>query len=263
MALRKDSTPAADNTPPFEADEATTVETTTATAEPTARAEPAAPAVATSVAVVPPTATAVSVAKVPTLMKSLKNAIATEDLEGMGFGVFPRITVTRGGFMVDKKESIGDRIRIEVVSWNDLWMVVTGEQSNAETNKLVKSSYDGKVLNDGSFVTVESYLAQLKAQGYDKAVTKKYAEIYGRLVAFEKLDGRTLKVVDVPEDEREIYQISLSPTSVGQWGRYQLEASLRKAQGYADDHVVTLIKQDRTSGPNDYANIIFSPKWEA
>lgn len=202
-----------------------------------------------------------------TLMRGLKNAIPPDELEGMGIGVFPRITASQGGFVVDKNvKKLGQRIRFEVLSWNYIWMVVTGEQNNAEANKLIRSSYDNVNISGGGVKigdgTVKAYVDYLKADGYDKTSVKQYIEVYGNLLAYEEQDAkRQIVTVEVPADEQKLYQVSLSPQSVGQWGKYQLEGSLRKARGFTDDALVTMIQREKTLGPNTFAYAEFEPKW--
>ena len=201
-----------------------------------------------------------------TQLRGLRDAIPPEELEGMGIGVFPRVTPSLGGFVVNKGErKLGKAIRVEVLSWNYIWMVTTGEQDNPEANKLIRSSRDGKNLSpqgvqigDGS---IAAYLQHLKSQGYDKAAQKQYIEVYANLLAYEETKDRQITRIEVPADEQKIYQISLSPQSVGQWGKYLLEGALRKARGHADDSLVTLIQAERTVNSKQFAFAEFEPKW--
>ena len=193
--------------------------------------------------------TAVSPLTAGTAIKQLQNAIPTSDLESLGIGVFPRITVGLDGFSRDKTKELGKKIAIEVLSWNYIWMVTAGEQ-NEESNKLIRTSYDGKNLKGGEG-SVEDYVKYLKSEGYDKAATKQYAEVYCNLV-WSEVGG------DVAADEQEIVQVSLSPQTVGQWGRYLLESGLRKAKGIEDSNVVTLEAQRRIIGSNKFGIATFT-----
>ena len=192
--------------------------------------------------------TAVSPLTAGTAIKQLQNAIPTSDLESLGIGVFPRITVGLDGFSRDKTKELGKKIAIEVLSWNYIWMVTAGEQ-NEESNKLIRTSYDGKNLKGGEG-SVEDYVKYLKSEGYDKAATKQYAEVYCNLL-WSEVGG------DVASDEQEIMQVSLSPQTVGQWGRYLLESGLRKAKGIEDSNVVTLEAQRRIIGSNKFGIATF------
>lgn len=193
--------------------------------------------------------TAVSPLTAGTAIKQLQNAIPTSDLESLGIGVFPRITVGLDGFSRDKTKELGKKIAIEVLSWNYIWMVTAGEQ-NEESNKLIRTSYDGKNLKGGEG-SVEDYVKYLKSEGYDKAATKQYAEVYCNLL-WSEVGG------DVASDEQEIMQVSLSPQTVGQWGRYLLESGLRKAKGIEDSNVVTLEAQRRIIGSNKFGIATFT-----
>lgn len=193
-----------------------------------------------------------------TALKKLQNVIPTEDLEALGFGTFPRITAGTDGFSVNKDElSLGKKIKFQVMSWNYIWLVTAGE-NNAEANKLIKSSHDGINL-DGNEGTIEKYVAWLKSEGYEKAASKQYVEVYGFLLAYNEVqkDG-SLKLLEIGEDDRQIHQVSLSPKSVGQWGRYMLESAM-KPSTQSDTVVMTAVK--KVNGPNTYGMATFSSKW--
>lgn len=213
-----------------------------------------APSEAFTTPVPPPVATATGTAVSPltagTAVKQLQNAIPTTELENLGIGVFPRITVGLDGFSRDKTKELGKRIAIEVLSWSYVWLVTTGEQNNDEANKLIRTSYDGKNLKGGEG-SVEDYVKYLKSEGYDKAQVKQYAEVYANIL-WTEVGG------DVKADEQEIVQVSLSPQTVGQWGRYLLESGLRKAKGIEDTNVVTLEAQRRIIGSNKFGIATFA-----
>lgn len=222
-------------------------------------AAPTAPAKPASTAVAVPRQGGLSLSSGTTL-KGLQNSIAQQDLEAMGFGVFPRITVNLDGFVVDKnKKELGKKIKVEVLSWNYVWLVTTGEQNDAEANKLIRSSYDGVNLMNGEGA-VADYVKWLKSQDYDKSGVKQYVEVYANLLAYQQEKDEQTKWVEVPADEQSICQVSLSPQSVGQWGRYMLESGLRKARGIEDSAVVVMTRQKKTLGPNTFAYAEFSTK---
>lgn len=263
MALRNDSTVTHTTTttaelkhPVFETEDDVTV------AE---RPEPAtlAPDVSTQMAVQIKPSGAIQIRPTldkSTMMRGLQNAIPTEELATMGIGVFPRITASLEGFVVDKnKKKLGRKIRCEVLSWNYITMITTGEQNNAEANKLIQTSYDGVLLKNGN--AVAEYIAFLKGEGYSKTEAKKYAEVYVNLVGFMELRGDSFVRVEVPAEEQAIYQVSLSPQSLGQWGKYLLEGSLRKARGISDDSVVTMEAESKTIGSHTFGFATFTPRW--
>lgn len=195
-----------------------------------------------------------------TVLKSLQNAIPTDELENLGIGVFPRITVGLDGFSKNKTIELGTRIKFEVLSWSYVWLVVTGEQNNDEANKAIRTSYDGVNLKGGEG-TVADYVKYLKdVGGYDKASVKQYVEVYANLLEYEEKKGKEMVTVEVGAEEQEICQISLSPQSVGQWGRYMLESGLRRAKGIEDSNVVVANQEKKVLGANKFGVAIFSVK---
>lgn len=222
----------------------------------------AAPAQATATEIAAATSTALSVRKVidpNTALRGLKDAIPTDELEKIGFSVFPRITTSLEGFKLDKAKNLGRRIRVEVISWSYVTLVAPGEQNDTEANKLIRTTYRGEVLQDGT--NVHAYASQLKAAGYKNAAVKNYAELYVMLTGFMELKGDNYVRVDIPEEEQAMHQVSLSPQSLGQWGRYQMESGIRKARGMADDAKVTLVLESKTAGANTFPIATFTPKW--
>ena len=236
MALRNQAT-----APAFESDEMVD--------QPTA--QEAAATTPQNLTPAPRQSTAVGSLSTGTVVKQLQNAIPTSELENLGIGVFPRITVGLDGFSRDKTKELGKKIAVELLSWNYVWLVTTGEQSNDEANKLIRTSYDGKELKGGEG-SVADYVKYLKEEGYDKTQVKQYAELYANLV-WSEVGG------DVKSDEQEIVQVSLSPQSVGQWGRYLLEGTLRQAKKIEDTNIVTLVQEKRVIGSNKFGIATFQP----
>lgn len=195
-----------------------------------------------------------------TVLKQLQNAIPTDELENLGIGVFPRITVGVDGFSQDKTKALGTRIKFEVLSWSYVWLVTSGEQNDAEANKVIRTSYDGVNLKGGEG-TIADYVKYLKeVDGYDKAAVKQYAEVYANLLEYEVLEGKQFKTVAVEAEDQQIMQLSLSPQTVGQWGRYMLESGLRRAKGIEDSNIVVANQQKKILGPNTFGIAIFSVK---
>lgn len=237
-------TPAASTAAPA-ADEATPVTEVPSTPEARAAANRALLAASTR-------AMASPLKSVQTVIEGLRNVIEGADLESMGIGVFPRVTVGLDGFSIDKTKDLGKKIKIEILSWNYVWLVTTGEQNDTEANKLIRTSYDGINLKGGEG-TVTDYVAHLKAEDYDKASCKQYVEIYANLLWSEEKG-------DVPVEEQTIHQISLSPQSVGKWGAYNLESKMRKLKGFADTNIVVMEAEKKVLGPNKFGVVKFSAK---
>jgi len=210
-------------------------------------------------AIAPKSGTAVaSPLSAGTVLKQLQNAIPTVELESLGIGVFPRITVGTDGFSQDKTGELGSRIKFEVLSWSYVTLVTTGEQNNAEANKLIRTSYDGVNLKGGEG-TVIDYVKYLKdVDGYSKACSKVYVEVYANLLEFEAKEGKTFVTQTVEPEDQQIMQISLSPQSVGQWGRFMLESGLRRAKGVQDTNTVVANQQKKVLGSNTFGIAIFS-----
>lgn len=264
MALRKNATDSA--TPA--ADAATTTTTpaagrfeemegdTTTTLEADEDGVTTPPPAATTTAVTAPKPNLPSPLSSKTAMKGLQWAIPASDLEMMGIGVFPRITVGLDGFSRDKETELGKRIKVAVLSWNPVWLVTAGEQDDPEANKLIRSSYDGINLMRGEGL-VQDWLKKLKNDDYEKASVKNYIEIYCNLLEYEDAKGNAV-VVD--GDEQEIMQVSLSPQSVGQFQRYMLESGLRLNRGIVDDTVVVMTQNRKVLNNKKFGFATFSPK---
>ena len=180
MALRKpdattdQSTATATASPAFESmEDGSTVEVETSSASAAAAQEAAAPAPTkpAGLPVVKNTSATALALKKGTVLDELQNVIESEMLEGMGFGAFPRITVTPGMFNENKTKLLGSKIEIEILSWNFVTLVTAGTQNDKEADKLIRNSYDGINITDEG-TTVEAYIAKLKAMDYDKAGSK-------------------------------------------------------------------------------------------
>lgn len=200
-----------------------------------------------------PANTALSQAlKANTALDDLQNLITPDMLESMGFGAFPRITVDQGGFSRNKTEFLGHKIEIEVQSWNFVTLVTAGEKDNKEADKLVRSSYDGiNIPAEGC--TVDEYIRQLRNDGYDKASAKKYIEIYASLLWTEKLG-------QVDADDVKLVQVSVSPQSAAQWGRYLLESRIKAARGGNVASSVVIGAERKTLGSNTFGVMNFGVK---
>jgi hypothetical protein len=186
-----------------------------------------------------------------TALDDLQNVIDGSMLETMGFGAFPRVTVDTGGFAMDKTKPLGRKIEVELMSWNFVTLITTGEKDNKEADKLIRSSYDGINVVGGG--TVEEYLKQLKVDGYDKASTKKYIELYANLLW-------TAELGEVAPDDQRMVQISLSPQSVNRWGPFLLDARIRSSKGVAVSPRMVLGSERKTIGANTFGVVVFGDK---
>lgn len=186
---------------------------------------------------------------------ALQDVLGIDMLESLGFGAFPRITVDTGGFNRDKTNFLGEQIEFDLQSWNFVWLVTTGEQNNKEADKLIRTSYDGENLLNGEGL-LKDYIAQLKADGYLKAASKKYVEMYGMLTARTEKGKR----IDIAPADRKLAQISISPQSVSRWAPFILESRMRKNMGVEDGPVLVLDSERKTLNSNTFGVVIFSAK---
>jgi hypothetical protein len=242
MALRKDTASTPVITAPFETDEDfgndTTVDESPAAEvaapaeRPAVAAQPTVRPAAAAVALKP--ANAVSLALgAKTMAAQAQNAISLEQLEVLTMGTFPRVTINVAGFSTEK-DKLGDKIRFELISWNYVWLIVTGEQDNLEANKLLRTSYDGVNLKEGQGLVMD-YIKELK-KDFPRAASKKYIELYAQ-IQWSAKNG------DVPLEDQAIHQISLSPQTAAQWQRFLLESSMKVGRG-VDDGMVIVAKGD-------------------
>lgn len=224
------------------------------TVSPGAQAPASQPQPAGAVAVAP--SRAVAAFKLRGIYDDLQNQIDADTLASMGYGAFPRLTVNQGGTLVEnKKVLIGDVVDFSLQSWNFAHMVVTGAKNNKEADKLIRTSYDGVNLADGSG-TVVQYVEHLKLEGYKDASVKTYVELYG-LILQTTLKGKTEQV---PEEDQTLYQVSVSPQSVKNWGRFLLESRMRAMKRIMDSQEISLTGEATEMNGNMFGLIQFKPK---
>lgn len=179
------------------------------------------------------------------------NVISPEDIEAIGSGTFPRVTCDVGGAQLDKREELGKVIKLELVSWNYRYVVTTGAKTDdSEANALVRFSYDGETIS-GTGQKIAEYIAFLKMEGYDKANVKTYLELWGNLSA---KNGQ-----DISPETRQMVQVQLSPQSVNQFKRFQLEKGMKISRGFCEeDPMITLTVEKKTIAPNSFGIFVFS-----
>ena len=161
----------------------------------------------------------------------------------------PRITAEQGNLVRAKDEKLGEKIRLQVVSWNDRISIGIGVD-NAESKEHFRVSYDG-VHIDGEDTLVTDYIASLKAQGFDKAKSSVYIDLIGFLVWSEKRG-------DVPEEDRELHLVQLSPTSRGNFTAYAVSRGLLESKGIVQGtDLVEITAESKKNGSNSYTNMSF------
>lgn len=178
----------------------------------------------------------------------LQNVIDVDQVRSIGVGTFPKVTADLGGAVIDKRE-LGKSIVIDLVSFNDRWTIHPGTDDD-ETVSYMRTSYDGETLENET-MTAKEYLEHLKAEGFDKANMKKYCDIWGTLESSEN-EGV------IPEDERELVQVQLSPQSLKQWTGYQVNQGLLAARGIQPTTRIKLTQERGESNSRKFGYFKFS-----
>ena len=196
------------------------------------------------------TATAISKAKTtavstprPRIMAAYcewQNAITPQEVASLGVGAFPRITVDLGGFVMDK-DPLGQEIKIDLVSWNNRFMVTTGADDE-ESKKKIKVSYDGETIMETG-ESVAEVLAQLREDGYTKASCKGYVDLFGMLVF---ANGKALTA-----DESTFVQVQLSPESVKKFKAFQVETGYKAGIAKMEVSSTIVLKAQRGEWKNN------------
>lgn len=208
MALRRNVEPAKTVETPTQAAAQATPEPAT-TAPPAVKTQAAAPTLQTR--------------KMVMLFSDIQNAFIAE------WGVLPRFKVSSGNLMDKDDKSVGTWADIQVLSWNEQFIVGPCDQK-APTD-LVKYSYNREAFDDGSG-TLEAYVAELRANDWPDAAVKKYYEVVGVLRATEKSCA----------DVGEMCCFQLPPTSVKEFEGYRLQQSFKIAQGLANEETANMVR---------------------
>lgn len=210
----------------------------------------AAPAAATAVVVAPSGILPALGAKYAPALQGFKDVI---DPSSLDFDTFKRVTCGLDGFSDDQKKEMGKQVKMQLMSWNERYIVTT-TVDNDEANALVKYSLDGKSI-DGTGQLVADYIKFLVSEGYESACSKKYYALYGFLVATSPEGALT----EVPAADREIVAVQVAPRSVAQFTAYQLTHGVKVSQGLVKDTDLLLLTQEKKTGKvKAYASIKFS-----
>lgn len=161
---------------------------------------------------------------------------------------FPSVVAKEGQFMCDD-ESLGKELLISMLSYNNLFMLVPNNPK-AEGSEC-GYSWDNEVLNNGSGMTVEEKLRDMR-QDWPDASVKRYLEVHCILD-------------DAEEDHEqlgEIVTLKLSPQSVKNFERFGLGATIKIKQGKMDPEDVKQLKvvaKTKTFNKNSFTTFNFSP----
>jgi len=174
--------------------------------------------------------------------QDLKNA-----LPPMDFGVLPRLVGANGIVMDADKNKLGVFIDLDLVSYNDEFVVSPGDDS-AEAKKHVRYSADGKTINETG-EDVAEYLKHLReVEEYPKANVKQYLQLVGILTASEKES----------EHKDGMVQVSLSPQSRKLFEGFQIQQGVKVLMGTAPaveegkSPKIRLTADSRTLGDNTF-----------
>ena len=177
------------------------------------------------------------------------NVFDTPTVEALAMAA-PRLTGEQGSFF-KKGEEIGSKIHVEIVSYNNRWVVGTGE-SDREAKDFFKVSFDNQTIS-GSGEDFHAYLESLKAQGFQKARISPYLDVFCFVVWTDKKG-------DIPVDERELCILQCSQTSKGNFMTFCTTRGLLESKGVAKPiEVVEVSAQKQQNGKGDkYTNYLFS-----
>lgn len=243
MALRNRKEQTAPAAGGFEDEGGGTVVADKPTATPTPAATAAAAEMAgTAIAVAAKTGLAVS-NKMPTILEDFRDAMPAVE-----FGVLPRIVGTNGLFMDGDKKQLGSKIKVQLVSWCDSYVISPGDDTD-EAKAAVRYSKDGVIIDETGESVVE-YLTYLReSEKYTDAKSKHYAEIVGIVLETEKPSDHVNCMVSV----------SLSPESRKLFEGYRLQQTVKIRLGLISpdgQDVLTLGTEVKTNARNQTFTLI-------
>lgn len=175
------------------------------------------------------------------------NVFDTATVEGLALAA-PRIKGEQGSLFQDQFDH-GGKMRLELISFNHRWAIGTGEDDK-EAKDFFKVSYDNKTIS-GTGQSVADYIESLKAQGFGKAKSSPYLDVWGFITWSEKKG-------DIPADERELVCLQCSQTSLGAFTAFSTTRGLLESKGLVKPlEVIEVHAEKRTSGNNKYTNFSF------
>lgn len=241
--------------PEFEQETAnqTTIKDETMTTTANTHTESAAAGVAATTAIAKAATTGVAVAqKFAVAFADKNNVFDTGTVEGLSLAA-PRVKGEQGSlFMGD--EDLGGEVHLEMISFNHRWAIGTGEDDK-EAKDYFRVSYDKASISGDPTTSVEDYINDLKAQGFEKAKMSPYMDIWG-FVTWSEKNG------DVEADDRKLVCLQCSQTSLGAFTAFATTRGLLESKGIAKPiEVIGVRAMKRTSGSNKYTNFeFFVPK---
>lgn len=183
-------------------------------------------------------------------LSELENQIDLDSIRSLGVGTLPKLVADRGGFEDHEGTLLGDWVKFQIVSFNRRWLVSGGVEGE-EGKELLRTSYDNETL-EGETMTVREYVQYLKDEGYEKADVREYIDIWGFIEESEKAGV-------VNEEDYELIQMQLSPSSVRNFMAYRVQAGVQaKIQKREVSNKIKATIERREHGGNRFAAIKFS-----
>jgi len=173
-------------------------------------------------------------------------------VEGLSLAV-QRMKGEQGSFFVEN-DDFGDKIQFEIVSISPRWVVGTGEDDK-EAKDYFRVSYDNNTISGDTATKVDDYLADLKAQGFNKARKSEYLDIFGFVVWSAKKGA-------IDPEARQLACLQCSPTSKGAFTAFATTRGLLQAKGIGKEiEIIEVHAEKRSNGDNKFTNFSFhAPK---
>jgi hypothetical protein len=153
-------------------------------------------------------------------LEPLKNAFPVE------FDTLRNLQINQGN-VIDREtgKALGDTICLELLSFQDQWVIGPGgEDKSEEAKELVRYSDDGITSTKGD--DMKEWLANLHKLGHKEAKMTERMVICGAVT-----DPGTKGKKEVPELQDALVQINLPPTSKAAFKRYQVDQAYRIGKG--------------------------------
>ena len=174
----------------------------------------------------------------------MKNAYTVD------YNTLTQLIATNGNFLTKEDSTVlGDTITLQLMSFQDNWVISPGDDSDA-AKKLVRYSNDGINTKDGE--DIASYIADLKAAGYNKAYLSKRVVLVGALLNAGK----------APQLVETLVQLDLAPTSRTLWERHTIQSAFNVGRGKVTKEQASKIqltaKVTKNSASQIYTQVAFA-----
>lgn len=232
--------------PAFEQDEDTVVEVAEQAA-PAAQVKPAALPVST-------TSTAGAISKLSKKVNPADFDVLAQlqdRLPPVEYGEGARLVGSNGNVMDEDKLLLGGSITLNLLSWNNRYVVSPGENGE-KAKEFARYSLDGVTTSKGE--DVKTYLHNLQTvEGFGKASVKTYLDLFGILEASEKLSKHLGAAVTV----------SLAPDSVKAFNGLRRDMVVKGMLGSLPDNLgdggglsLTITTEVKSGNGNTWTRLI-------